>query len=205
MGYRRGEPVLRDLSLTVAPRGVVHVCGPNGSGKSTLVEVLSGYLPVWSGAVELAGEPASSAAARRGRRVCRSAVALYPNMSVRDHLTLAARTAGSAPEREHARAVRYGMNEWLDSPASALSAGNRRKVWLVMCTVGAFSTVILDEPFDGLDEHGIAVLHEEIIEWGTTGSALVIAHTLPVELEFSADIRLHPSMPGHEQEMVRHD
>ncbi|MFD0479171.1 ATP-binding cassette domain-containing protein [Nonomuraea thailandensis] len=52
-----GNPVLRDLDLTVAPGEIVAVVGLNGSGKSTLLRCLAGLQPVTSGEVRVFGRP----------------------------------------------------------------------------------------------------------------------------------------------------
>ena len=52
-----GIPVVRDLSLTVAPGEVVALLGPNGAGKTTTLLTISGLLAPVSGSVEVLGEP----------------------------------------------------------------------------------------------------------------------------------------------------
>jgi ABC-type multidrug transport system ATPase subunit len=71
-GYERDRPVFRGFSSEFAAHGLTHVAGPNGSGKSTLVELVSGYLRPWAGAVTVHGIDASSPDARARRRVCRA-------------------------------------------------------------------------------------------------------------------------------------
>jgi ABC-2 type transport system ATP-binding protein len=85
-GYQQGRPVFVDASFSVPSGGLVHVQGPNGSGKSTLMELASGYLRPWSGVVRVGGLAAGSDEARRRRRVCRTQPALYPQMTLHDHL-----------------------------------------------------------------------------------------------------------------------
>lgn len=52
-------PILRGVSLTVAPGEVVAVLGPNGAGKSTLLRVMSGSLQPTGGSVSFEGRPLS--------------------------------------------------------------------------------------------------------------------------------------------------
>lgn len=53
LGY---SPVLRNISLTLAPGEMVALIGPNGAGKSTLLRALTGYLPPDSGTCSLKGK-----------------------------------------------------------------------------------------------------------------------------------------------------
>lgn len=48
-----GQPILRDVSLTIRSTGLVGVLGPNGSGKTTLFRAISGALKLKSGRITL--------------------------------------------------------------------------------------------------------------------------------------------------------
>jgi ABC-type multidrug transport system ATPase subunit len=100
-------------------------------------------------------------------------------MTVRDHLVFASRCVRADANDALARAERYGLEPWLDYDAKALSTGNSRKLWIIMCTLGSFNVVILDEPFNGLDEEGVNVLREDIHKWATEKSVLLISHAPP--------------------------
>lgn len=54
-GYRRGAPILRDVSCSLTPGEVTAIVGPNGAGKSTLLRVLLGLRAPWSGRATLDG------------------------------------------------------------------------------------------------------------------------------------------------------
>lgn len=188
-GYHPGVPVLDGLSLTVGD-GVTRLRGTNGTGKSTLVEVVSGHLRPWAGTAEVRGVPAGDPAARRHRRVCRSRDQLFGALTVREHLLLAARTSAADADAAVTRAQRYGMQAWLDVPVDALSTGNRRKAWLQVCTTGAADVVVLDEPFDGLDDDGVAVLLGEVAAWAARGAVLLVCHAAPPALSWDDEVDL---------------
>ena len=56
-GYDEQRPVLKGVSVAVAPTGIVGILGPNGSGKTTLLRVLAGTRQPQRGAVTLDGSP----------------------------------------------------------------------------------------------------------------------------------------------------
>ncbi|MDO5633576.1 MAG: ATP-binding cassette domain-containing protein [Micrococcus sp.] len=201
-GYAREAPVFEAATLDLRGPALVRVHGPNGGGKSTLIELLAGYLRPREGDVLVNGHPASSPTAHARRRVCRTEPALYPMMSVHDHLVFASRWVGADPAVGLRRAERYGLGPWMDMPAESLSTGNRRRLWIVQCTLGEFDTVILDEPFNGLDDDSLAVLLDELTTWGRKSLVVVIAHQPPAGLCADRVVAWPPA--PHLQDTVGH-
>ncbi len=191
-GYLSASPVFTDLSTDLVGPGLVWLRGANGTGKSTFLELCSGYLRPMSGQVLVDGEPAASPQARAARRVCRSTTALLPEMSSRDHLVLAARSSGTALDEALARADRFGLTPWLGARARTLSNGNRRKLWMLMCTPGHFRHVWLDEPFQGMDQEGVDSLLDEISVWRRSALVMLIAHDWPDLLVPDVELVLDP-------------
>jgi branched-chain amino acid transport system ATP-binding protein len=62
-----GQPVIRDVTLTVEPGEVVCILGPNGAGKTTTMMTLTGMVPVMSGSVEMFGKSTNEPLYRRAR------------------------------------------------------------------------------------------------------------------------------------------
>jgi ABC-type multidrug transport system ATPase subunit len=181
-GYRQGAPVFTGLSAGFPAGGLVHVRGGNGAGKSTLLELYSGYLRPWTGEVQIFGVDAAAPAVRAVRRVCRTQPALYPYMTVHDHVRFASRCAGTDPGAALRRVHSLGLDPWLDHNAKSLSTGNARKLWYVMCSLGEFRTIFLDEPFNGLDTAGVATMCSDIETWARSKTVLLISHNLPPAL-----------------------
>src|SRR6185312_6716573 len=91
-GYR-GVPVVRELNLEVRPGEVVALLGPNGAGKTTTLETIAGLNHPISGSVELSGEKVGGTPAYqlagRGLSLVPEGRALFPGLTVREHLRLA--------------------------------------------------------------------------------------------------------------------
>ncbi|MDM7854675.1 ABC transporter ATP-binding protein [Cellulomonas alba] len=191
-GYGEGPAVLEGLDLELTGTGLVWLVGPNGRGKSTFVELASGYLRPRVGTVDVFGVPAHLPTARDRRRVCRSRVALFPQMTVRDHLAFGSLARAVPRDDALARAERLGLGPWLDSRAGTLSTGTARKAWIALCTVGAADLLLLDEPFDGLDADSRAALTEEIATWARDALVLLVSHTAPTGSAAARRLSLDP-------------
>ncbi|XAS72356.1 ATP-binding cassette domain-containing protein [Micrococcaceae bacterium Sec5.1] len=196
-GYTPERPVFEDASFTLTGPALVHVKGSNGSGKSTLVELVSGYLRPWQGKVIVSGLSASDPNSRDKRRICRSEPSLFAPMTAKDHIRFACIARDSDPGPELDRAIRLGMGEWLDENAGNLSTGNTRKLWYLMNTVGNFDTVMLDEPFNGVDAHGAHAMAAEIRSWVKTKLVVIITHSLQDLLPEAKSVSLEELVSGH--------
>src|SRR6201985_3855020 len=97
-GYQQ-IPVVRNLNLVVAPGEVVALLGPNGAGKTTTLETIAGLVKPISGSIrdggrDSAGQPAH-VLARTGVALVPEGRALFPGLTVREHLRLAGGRRGA--------------------------------------------------------------------------------------------------------------
>lgn len=187
-GYTEEKPVFENISFTIEGPAIVHLKGRNGSGKSTFVELASGYLKPWSGNITVSNLAAGSPQSRSRRRVCRSTPALFAPMTVKDHIVFACIARDTDPQAEFLRVTTLGMAEWLDENAGNLSTGNTRKLWYLINTVGEFDTILLDEPFNGVDTEGVDTIVSEIRDWAHSKLVVIITHSLESLLPEAATV-----------------
>src|ERR1700731_2587622 len=85
-------PVIRDVSVDVAPGEVALVIGPNGAGKSTLIKALNGELALMTGSVRLAGADISGLTedlrAARGLGYVPQSRDVFPTLTVSENLEM---------------------------------------------------------------------------------------------------------------------
>jgi branched-chain amino acid transport system ATP-binding protein len=159
---------LNRVSLAVAPRTRHAVIGPNGAGKTTLFNVITGHLAPTDGRVVFAGRPLTGlrphAVARRGLSRSFQRNELFPGLTVRENLRLAAAADGRGSYRLFgsvarlaeplARAGRVaeaiGLAGRLDEPAGRLSYGEQRQLEVGLALATSPSLLLLDEPTAGM-------------------------------------------------------
>ena len=108
-------PVVRAVSLTLAPGEIVAVLGRNGMGKTTLLRGIAGLAPVRSGRLAIAGmnmiDAAPETIARAGVGYVPAGRGIFGRLSVRENLVMCARAparvAVAEPTRTHAAAPGY--------------------------------------------------------------------------------------------------
>lgn len=162
---RVGSFLLGNLSLTIPAGSYGVLMGPSGSGKTTLLEVICGLRRPHSGRVLLAGQDVTGwPPAQRGLGYVPQDAALFPTLSVRDHLAFAVRLRRQGVAEREKRvaelADRLGLTPLLDRLPAGLSGGERQRVALGRALSFDPAILLLDEPLSSLDEP----VRDELIE-----------------------------------------
>lgn len=195
-----GRPVLRGLTLRLAPGEVRALVGLNGAGKTTVLRAALGMLRPDAGHVRLLGQDiwASAHAAwdRVGHLV--ETPAVYPELTARENIADAARLHGAEPGRAartgEALAEELGMADHLDTRVHRLSLGTRQKVGIVCALAHDPAVAVLDEPTNGLDPLAVVAFRGVLRRLAGRGcSILVTSHHVDelARLAGSVDILHH--------------
>ncbi|NJP89890.1 heme ABC exporter ATP-binding protein CcmA [Nonomuraea sp. FMUSA5-5] len=171
-----GNPVLRHLSLSVAPGEIVAVVGPNGSGKSTLLRCLAGLQPVTAGEVRVFGRAPANDAAFWGRvALLGDEPAWYPGLTAREHLELMGAVHTRARMTVDTAMELFALEERADAPPLNLSTGQRQRLSLAATLLRPSTLLLLDEPERGLDKGFRAELADLLTEYADEGGTVVMA------------------------------
>ncbi|MEQ1547337.1 MAG: LPS export ABC transporter ATP-binding protein [Chakrabartia sp.] len=160
--------VLSDVSLSVGRGEVVGLLGPNGAGKTTCFYSIMGLVRPDSGRIELDGEDITGLPMYR--RAILGLGYLPQETSIFRGLTVARNISAvlelSEPDKA-ARTVRlerlldeFGLTALRDSPAMALSGGERRRCEIARALAADPSIMLLDEPFAGIDPISISDIRD---------------------------------------------
>ncbi|MQB02506.1 MAG: ATP-binding cassette domain-containing protein, partial [Actinobacteria bacterium] len=149
-GYGRSI-VVRDLDLTVEAGEVVALLGPNGAGKTTTLRTAAGLQPALGGSVRLLGHAVDVRRphrnARRGLAFVTEHRSLFPQLTVRENLRLAERSAGAWAELAGLFPM---LDPLLGRKAGLLSGGEQQLLAIARALTGRPRLVLVDEMSLGL-------------------------------------------------------
>ncbi|MEK7865345.1 MAG: ABC transporter ATP-binding protein [Planctomycetota bacterium] len=159
---REGVPVLRGVTLSLAPGEVVVLEGPSGSGKTTLLSILGCILTPTSGRVVVEGrevDPRRSdllpAIRRRSIGFVFQQFNLFPALTALENVEYALNikgVLGPAAREEALRLVEtVGLGDRRDFLPCDLSGGQKQRVAIARALSGRPSTILADEPTANLD------------------------------------------------------
>jgi len=158
LSVKAGSFSLQDVSLEL-PTGVYGVLmGRTGSGKTTLIEAICGLKPITSGRIHLQDRDVTHLPpAARGIGYVPQDLALFPELSVRDHLAFSLEVRrwprARKDERVHELAQLLGIQHLLERNIQSLSGGESQRVGLGRALAFHPRILLLDEPLSALDEH----------------------------------------------------
>ena len=145
--------VLHDVSFRLREGHVLALLGRNGAGKTTCIHSISGLLRPRSGSIELFGERiegrAPEAIARRGIGLVPQGRRVFPSLTVRENLTVAARSGGPW-DLEAIYAAFPRLRERQGQTAGSLSGGEQQMLAIGRALMTNPRVLLLDEPSEGL-------------------------------------------------------
>jgi ATP-binding cassette subfamily B protein len=179
-------PVLRDVSLELAPGETLVLTGATGAGKTTLLQLVPRLADPTSGSVRLDGTDVRDIPLGRLRAVvgCAFEDATLFSASVRENVTFGAPDAGddvveaalTAAQARFAYELPWGLDTRIGEQGMALSGGQRQRIALARAILAGPDVLVLDDPLSALDvrteERVTRALHTILA--GST--ALVVAH-----------------------------
>ena len=191
-----GVRAVQNVSFAVRPGEIVGLIGPNGAGKTTLVNLISGFHRASGGAVRFDGRDVTRQKphmiARRGLSRTFQIVQPFPQMTAVENVAAGALFAGQAPSRKvaldqaHEKLAVVGLTRVADSPASALTLPDRKRLEFAKSLAMKPKMLLLDEVNAGLNPHEIdtaLALIRTIADSGIT--IIVIEHLMKVVLGLS--------------------
>jgi ATP-binding cassette subfamily B protein len=188
-GYQANQPVLRELSLTIAPGSTIALVGTSGAGKTTLASLIPRFYDPLKGGIKFDGCDLRDLTLKSLREqialvtqdpilFCasiRENIAYGRPGATQEEIEAAARAAGAhefierLPEKYDARVAERGLT---------LSSGQRQRLAIARAFLKDAPVLILDEPTSALDaetEDRLVQTLEKLMKGRTT---IIIAHRL---------------------------
>ena len=203
--WLRAAPVLRGLSLAVAPGTIHGLLGPNGAGKTTTIRIALALVRPDSGEARIFGKPVSDPRARIRVGFLPENPYFYDYLTGREFLDLSARLAGNpgtgggsaGGSRASARAARAGEVERLlravgmagraGIPLRRCSKGMVQRIGMAQALLGEPDLIILDEPMSGLDPIGRREIRDLILEQRKAGKTVFFSSHILQDAEMICD------------------
>ena len=164
--------VLHDVSLEVHRGEVVGLLGPNGAGKTTCFYSVMGLVKPDSGLIYLDGKDITELPMYRrailGLGYLPQETSIFRGMTVEGNILAVLEAGEPDKERRKERLEQllgeFGLTALRESPAMALSGGERRRCEIARALAAEPSIMLLDEPFAGIDPISIADIRELVRE-----------------------------------------
>lgn len=177
-----------DLDFTVKPGTVTGFLGPNGSGKSTTMRLILGLDHPTGGTVTVNGRAYAGHPAPLGEvGALLEARSIHTGRSARNHLLALAATHRIATGRVDEVLDLVGLTEVAHKRVGSFSLGMGQRLGIASALLGDPSTVILDEPINGLDPEGVRWVRHLLKKLAGEGRTVFLSSHLMAEMAQTAE------------------
>ena len=190
--------VVQDVSLAVQKGEVVGLLGPNGAGKTTSFYMIVGLVRADAGEISIDGESVEHMPihlrARLGLSYLPQEASIFRKLTVEENVRAVLELQLDATGKPLGRAdIESRLDSLLqdlrvdhlrNSPAPALSGGERRRAEIARALAANPSIMLLDEPFAGIDPLSISDIRDLVADLKTRGIGVLITdHNVRETLE----------------------
>lgn len=171
------ETALIDIDVTMERGKVYGISGNNGSGKTVLMKCICGFLPVTEGRIYVGGKwIGTEIDFPESIGVIIETPGFLMNLTGMRNLEILAGLKGLISKREIRAAIRRaGLDPDLKKAVSKYSLGMRQRLGIAQAIMEDPELLILDEPFNGLDKHGVAEIRALILKLKDQGKTILLA------------------------------
>ncbi|MEN3268136.1 ATP-binding cassette domain-containing protein [Pseudonocardia sp.] len=178
---------LDGLTAEVASGRITAFLGANGSGKTTTMRVLLGLAEPTAGSATIDGRAYRDLAHPTRAIGAVLDQGFHPHRSARNHLRIVAAQAGVPKNRIEGVLDVVGLTDAAGRRVGGYSLGMRQRLALAAALVPEPAILVLDEPFNGLDPHGIQIMRDFLRRFADNGGTVFLSSHLLAEVAHSAD------------------
>lgn len=159
--------ILKDVNFSVEEGEFVSVIGKSGSGKTTLLKIISGLVKQTSGEISLndkilADNHSFTEPENRNLGLVVQEKVLFPHLNVQSNVEFGISSDSKKKEKSIEMLRKFHISELKDKYPHEISGGEAQRVALARTLVTKPSVLLLDEPFNGLDQELKVELYPDI-------------------------------------------
>jgi len=202
-GYKKENPILKGITLTVKENEVVAIVGQNGAGKSTLAKAIMNMIPYTSGEIYFNGELLNglptNQIVKKGLNFFMQGGRIFPHLTIEENLNYAGMGLSKKELKKRKEELKYDFdlfkttnNKRFNLKASYLSGGEQHQLALAMVMMQKPEFLILDEPSAGLSPQNLKKMYKiiDIIRKEKKLSIMLIEQNVDVAVKYSDRICL---------------
>ena len=184
----REHTVLKQVDLECESGEIAGIIGRNGAGKTVLFKAICGLTAIDGGKILIDGEE------RRNGEVLQSVGIVIEEPAILAHASGYKNLEylymiRNRNNREHLNQVlsQVGLDPDAKKPVEKYSLGMRQRLAIAQAIMENPDILILDEPFNGLDDHGVADMRELFLELKRLGKTILVASHNPEDIRLLCD------------------
>lgn len=183
------EHVLKDVNLQIPAGKIYGVVGNNGSGKTVLMKCICGFMRPDCGRITVNGKWVGKECDFPDKLgVIIETPGFLPNISGYQNLKILASLKARIGRREILETLeKVGLDPKMKKHVSKYSLGMRQRLGIAQAIMENPETLILDEPFNGLDRGGVEQMRALLQELKAQGKAILLASHNVQDIEILCD------------------
>jgi len=188
------RPVLKNVSINIKQGEAVGLLGPNGAGKTTCFYCITGLITPDFGSINLSGENITKLPfyrrAKKGIGYLPQESSIFRSLSVEENimavLEVSEKYEDNRVQRLEELLAEFSITHLRESPAIALSGGERRRLEIARALAANPDFILLDEPFAGVDPIAVNDIREIVSHLKDKGYGVLITdHNVRETLEIT--------------------
>ncbi|MCI9492376.1 MAG: ATP-binding cassette domain-containing protein [Lachnospiraceae bacterium] len=171
------DVILHDININMEQGKVYGISGNNGSGKTVLMKCICGFLPVTEGVIRVGGKIIGAEVDfPESVGVIIETPGFLTNLTGMRNLEILAGLQGKISKNEIREAIcKAGLDPGLKKSVAKYSLGMRQRLGIAQAIMEDPEFLILDEPFNGLDKHGVEDIRNLLLGLKKDGKTIILA------------------------------
>jgi len=174
------KKILTNVSFITLPSEITKIVGANGSGKTSLLNCILGIYNDYAGLIKFNDEliePNKQLKYNQQISFLINQPMFYPQLTVSENIEVF-KYYYQVKEIEaglNQLFFDFGLNNFINTNASKLSEGFKKKLSLILSLINDGEAIILDEPFNFLDQNSIEVLSKYLLDSTLKNKSVIVS------------------------------